>query len=394
MKKFKWQAFLQRLHRIANLRNLTLRPSPVPNAPSREERSMIGFKLLFAVGGTGGHLFPAQALARELKEAQSDLEIVFAGGRLGSNRFFHKLQFPFREITSATPFRTNPIKAAFSLLKGIRESLALFKDVCPDLIVGFGSFYSFPLLAAAKLKKIPYILVESNALPGKVNRLFASGAKLCVLQFEEATRYLKGQTTVAKMPFWAREHKEAYLIASEARKYFGLESDRFTLLAFGGSQGARMINEAILKLHLTDPYQVLHFCGRDQDADKLKKEYENQGIFACVKPFEEKMHLAWRAADLAVCRAGAATLSELVEYTIPGILIPWPGASDRHQHKNAKVMEEIGGAILLEQEQLHALGDHIERAKETLITMRDHLKKYRDEEKETLCKLVLNQLGR
>ncbi|NGX37752.1 MAG: UDP-N-acetylglucosamine--N-acetylmuramyl-(pentapeptide) pyrophosphoryl-undecaprenol N-acetylglucosamine transferase [Chlamydiae bacterium] len=349
-------------------------------------------KIVFAVGGTGGHLFPAQALARELKEAQSDLEVVFGGGRLGSNRFFHKLQFPFREITSSTPFRSNPLKAVLALLKGIRESLALFKEFSPDLIVGFGSFYSFPLLAAAKLKNIPYILVESNALPGKVNRLFASGAKLCALQFEEASRYLKGKTTVAKMPFWSREHKDAYLITSEARKYFGLESDPFTLLVFGGSQGARRINEALLKLELTVPYQVLHFCGRDQDAEALKKEYETQGIFACVKPFEEKMHLAWRAADLAICRAGASTLSELIEYAIPGILIPWPGASERHQHKNARVMEDIGGAILLDQEHLHTLAEHVERAKDKLVTMRDHLKKYRDEEKDTLCKLVLNQL--
>ena len=122
-------------------------------------------KILIATGGTGGHIFPAQALATELLE--KNYELLFAGGGLKSNRYFNRSRFPYAQIASATPLKGNPFKSLFRIGKGINESLKLIDRYKPDMDVGFGSFYSFPVLAAARWSKIPIILFEPNAIPGK-----------------------------------------------------------------------------------------------------------------------------------------------------------------------------------------------------------------------------------
>lgn len=349
-----------------------------------------GYRVLFAVGGTGGHLFPAQALANELKIQDPTMEVFFGGGRLGSNPFFDKLKFPFREIRAGSPFRSNLVKAFIQLLIGVKESFTLCSEYQPNLIIGFGSFYCFPILLVAKLKNIPYILVESNAHPGKVNRLFSPGALFTALQFEEAAKKLKGKCKAVKMPFWGHEEKNAALAQPEARKFFGLQPDLFTLLVFGGSQGAAVINQAMLKIEGT--FQVLHFCGKNQSAEAIAKSYQSRKIPCYVKPFEDQMRTAWRAADLVISRAGGATLAELLEYEVPGILIPWPGATEAHQQKNAIIFEEFGGALLLEQEEIAALPDKIKEAKQMLITMREKLQKRKTTQEQPLCTVVCEYL--
>ncbi len=134
--------------------------------------------ILFALGGTGGHLFPALSLARALKEKGRE-KLLFAGSGLASNSFFENEAFAYRELSAATPFSKRPLAAARSLVtlsKGVREALALIRDIQPGLVIGFGSFHAFPLMMAARLKKIPYLLFEPNAFLGKVNRLFAKKA--------------------------------------------------------------------------------------------------------------------------------------------------------------------------------------------------------------------------
>ena len=325
-------------------------------------------KILFAVGGTGGHLFPAQALAKELREMGGEIEILFGGGRLGENPFFQKELFAFKEVCGGSPFRGNPFSSAFKLARGVQQSIKICKDFSPDLIVGFGSFYSFPLLAAAKMKKVPIFLVEANALPGKVNTLFSAKAKLCAIQFQESAEHFKGMSSVVKMPIWS---KEAHPITKEeARRSYGLGEKTFTLLVFGGSQGARAINEAMFDADLQFPYQVIHFTGDEAD---LKKRYQERGVNCVIKPFEKEMHKAWRAADLAICRAGAGTLAEILAFEVPAILVPWPGASDNHQLKNAYAMEKRGCALVLEQYRINELGDEICAAREKIEEMKEKL---------------------
>lgn len=338
-------------------------------------------RILFAVGGTGGHLFPAQALARELKEEE---EILFAGHGLLANRYFHKELFPYREIPSSTPRKD--IHSWMTIGKGAAKSWQLFKEFAPTLVIGFGSFHSFPLLLVAWLQNIPYVLFESNATAGQVNRLFASQAMGIAIQFEEASASLKGQGVVVNVPIWC---KEKTITCEEARLHYGLHPNRQTLLVFGGSQGADAINRAVIEMNSS--FQVIHFTG--DRVEEVRSHYEKKGIPAHVAAFESHMQRAYLAADLAICRAGAVTLAELLAFELPALLIPWPGAVDNHQEKNAKVFADRiqGGRWLAQKElspkKLSALVEEID-----LSQMKQNLMMYKKSTpRETLAKWILGK---
>lgn len=302
-------------------------------------------RVMITTGGTGGHIFPAQSLAVELLQAKYDL--LFVGGGLDRNRYFNRSRFPFRTVLSATPFRGNLFKSFYRIFKGIRQSLKAIDEFKPDIVIGFGSFYSFPALAAALWRKIPIVLFEPNAIPGKVNRIFSKWAVCSAVQFSEAGNNLKGKIVEVKMP--TGEKKRIH--AGDARDYFYLDPKNFTFLVFGGSQGAASINrlfsETISKVSTSAAFQVIHVTGKTDSAEIIRRQYELAGIKACVKAFEERMDLAWSAASAVICRSGAATISEQITFEVPGILVPFPEAADDHQTKNARFIEEkVGGAIL------------------------------------------------
>jgi len=309
-------------------------------------------KIIIATGGTGGHVFPAQGLAKEL--AEKGFEILFAGGGLNHNRYFKREVFPYREVASSTLFRGNIFKSIWAIVKGVRESFKVLREFSPDVVVGFGSFYAFPVLLAAKLKKIPIVLFEPNAIPGKVNRFFSKWAVASAVQFSEAGKMMQGNCVEVKMPTGERKRTSP----SEARDYFYLAPDRFTFLVFGGSQGAQSINhffsEAIgLLEEERHQFQVIHVAGKAESAEIIRRKYEVFGIRSCVKAFEERMDLAWSAADLVVCRSGAATIAEQIAFEVPGILIPFPQATDDHQTKNALFVEaQVGGAVMCSEKEL------------------------------------------
>lgn len=307
-------------------------------------------KVLIATGGTGGHILPAQELAKELLE--KNIEVLFAGGSLSSNRYFDRTAFTYKDVKTASPFRGNPFRALWTIIEGIKMSFQVLKDFKPDLVIGFGSFYSFPVLFATCLKKIPFVLFEHNAVPGKVNRFFSRWARVSALQFSQAAKKMKGASVQVKMAKKIQPHSK-----EEARDYFSLHRFRHTILVFGGSQGAGAINELFFEAisHLDREFQVIHFTGKKESADFFQKKYFERNISACVKGFEERMDLAWSAADMVVCRSGASTLAEAIAYEVPGILIPFPQAADDHQTVNAHFMEKIiGGAITMQESQLDA----------------------------------------
>lgn len=309
-------------------------------------------KIIFAAGGTGGHLFPAQKLANEL--GAQNIEVLFAGSGLKENRYFKQTVYAYEEICSSTPFKGNIFRACARVLKGIFLSFKLLKRHKPAAVIGFGSFHSFPVLCAAVWKKIPILLFEPNAVPGKVNRFFSRWAQVTLIQFSEAQKLLKGESVQVKMPTVGAQKVGKQL----ARDYFYLQPDRFTFLIFGGSQGARAINHlfsaAIEQLSLDkSSFQVIHITGKQESAAQLRQVYEKAGILSCVKTFEERMELAWSAADLVICRAGAATVAELIAFEIPGILIPYPFATDDHQTRNGLFVEqEVKGALLFQERDL------------------------------------------
>ncbi len=310
-------------------------------------------KILIAAGGTGGHLFPAQALAEQLLEKNADIELFFAGAKLSTNAYLDKERFRFVEIASMTPFRGNLIKAFVSmgiLLKGIKQSCQLLSKEKPHLVVGFGSFHVFPLLCAARLLKIPYFLFESNAIPGKVVRLFSKRARLTGVYFSEAKHTLKGKTAQVEIP--TKKTASSNFSKQQAREQLHLNTDLTTLLIFGGSQGAQGINKQVLSmlplLQTHVRFQIIHLTGSEETAQQSSELCLSLGIPCYAKKFEKNMDILWKAADVAICRAGAMTLSELLAHEVPGLLIPFPAASDQHQLKNALVLEKnVGGAIHL-----------------------------------------------
>lgn len=314
-------------------------------------------KVLFAAGGTGGHLFPAQALAEQLMEENGAIELLFAGASLSGNAYFDQKKFRFCDIASKTPLRGgffNRVRSFGTLLRGVFASLRLLSKEKPDLVVGFGSFHAFPILCAAVLKRIPLVLFESNAIPGKVVRLFSKRAHFTGIYFSEAEKHLKGKTCDVQIP------KKGLLSSIEkqtARAYWQLDPHLPTLLVFGGSQGSKRINEVLLDLlpRLKDPFQLIHFTGDEKMAGDISALCRSLSIPSYVKKFEPLMHNAWSAADVAICRAGAMTLSEVLQHEVPAILVPYPQASDQHQLRNAQYLQkQVQGAIHMEESSLNA----------------------------------------
>jgi len=361
--------------------------------------------IVIAAGGTGGHLFPAQALALDLLKQDAHLEVLFMSPGLEKNLYFKKEVFPFREISSATPFSKNPfklLKAFFLLIKGTLQSLFYLGRFKPKAVVGFGSFHSFPILFAARLRRIPIVLFESNAVPGRVNRLCSRFAKLTAIHFHRARKYLKGETVCVRMPLQKREQ---IISREKAHEYFELDPKKLTFLVFGGSQGAQSINRffcsSLEQLSKSVSFQVVHIVGHPERAEKLREIYSKYHIKASVKPFEDKMDFAWSAADISISRAGAATLAEQIEFSIPSILIPYPYATENHQGKNASfVAEEIKGGVELPEKDLSTeklvsvIEELLHEQSEKLKSMKKSLKAFKEsEEKKDLCEVIFDLIS-
>ena len=350
-------------------------------------------RVILTAGGTGGHLFPAQAVADKL-QGQSD--ILFVGGGLNSNRYFDQNKYPFQEISTSTlslrhPFKA--IKASWSILKGVFQSFIIFKKFKPDLVVGFGSFFTFPLLLAAKIKKIPILLHEQNSLPGKVNRLFARSALLTAITFPETALLIQGKSERVSFPL---RFSPKRVEKKEALEYFGLDFGKRTLLIFGGSQGGSGLNRLFMEAasSLPNDVQIIHFTGNKEVKEKALELYQKLKLTCVVKEFEVRMDHAWSLADLAFTRAGAATIAELIAWEVPAILIPFPFATDGHQEKNGEHFTACvkGGSMFLEGKtngkELQKVLDNYLRS--DLMTYKDEIRRYKNTHKcKELHELIL-----
>jgi UDP-N-acetylglucosamine--N-acetylmuramyl-(pentapeptide) pyrophosphoryl-undecaprenol N-acetylglucosamine transferase len=359
-------------------------------------------KVLITAGGTGGHLYPAQALAQQLVKQTQAPDILFVAGGLGTNRYFDRQRFSFQEIVSSPLLSRHPVrslKGIFSLLKGIGQSLAILRNYQPDVVVGFGSYYTVPILLAARWLKIPIVLHEANSIPGRANKWLASLATCIGLHFPSTADFFKGRRTVeVGLPLREGYHLTA-VNKEKALAYYGLSSQRQTLLICGGSQGAKAINR-LMKLCL--PFiqqlslQVIHLTGDAEMAEILSALYAAHQIPAHVKPFEDQMQMAWGAADGFVGRAGASTIAEAIEFEVPGILIPYPYATDQHQAKNADfLVETVGSAWKLLEVDLtpEMLGESIQALYQPKqqLAFKQALKAYKQRPHQTtLCQLILN----
>ncbi|MCB1136650.1 MAG: UDP-N-acetylglucosamine--N-acetylmuramyl-(pentapeptide) pyrophosphoryl-undecaprenol N-acetylglucosamine transferase, partial [Chlamydiia bacterium] len=333
----------------------------------------------------------------------------FMGGGLASNIFFDRASNKFIEVPSACPSTRHPIKflkALGNITLGVIKSFRHLRTLRPQAVVAFGGFPCFPVLLAASLLRLPIVLHEGNGYPGRVVRFFSRFAHVIGLQIPEAAKYLKGRCVEVPLPL-----RDGYtrLFASKrhARESYGLDPERLTLLIFGGSQGALGLNSlacSAAAVHLaqrTKNFQVLHFTGDLATCKAIQEEYDAAGIQACVKTFETRMDQAWQAADLVISRAGASSLAEQMEFEVPGILLPYPYATDHHQEVNARYMQDtIGGAVnagetgvdaeMLAQLVVDLLGEDRKRMKEMQGKIHEHKTGHRTQD---LCSIVSEVAG-
>lgn len=330
-------------------------------------------RILITTGGTGGHVFPACALAQQLRQKYPNVDLLFVGGGLSHNLYFNRSNFPYEEIPCGT-YSSNgmlqKVVAGGKILKGVKKSLNIIKDFKPDAVVGFGSYYTAPVLAAAKLKSVPMVLHEGNSIPGRTTKYFSKYAVVTGLNIGDTARYLKGRTIDVGMPL--REGFTSIFASREkAADYFHLDPNTFTFLVFGGSQGALVLNmafgSAITELSgRTTNYQIIHLTGSKGTAEEMKRLYNDLNVCSCVRDFEDRMDQAWICSDLVISRAGALSMAEQIEFEVPGILVPYPKAVDNHQDKNADFMANIvGGAIKMPEKV--CTGENIVQAVDHLI---------------------------
>ncbi len=308
-------------------------------------------KILIAAGGSGGHIYPAMGVASDLLKQDPTMQLMFAAGGLSESPFFDRNTFAWKSISSAPFIKKDPLnllKSCGAIAKGVWQSHRILSDFKPDLVIGFGSYHIFPMLLAAKLKGYPIALHEQNSKPGKVISLFSKYALVTGAYFPTATQVLQGKSTLLKMPLREGFSRNG-CTKEDAYRYFQLDPKKATLLVFGGSQGAQFINKTIAQLlakhsqqdeQLSQNFQVLHFAGNVEDSDHVASLYVAHGLKAFVKPLEARMDLAWRAADLAIVRAGAGTIAEQIEFEVPAFFIPYPHG-DRHQESNADFVVDV-----------------------------------------------------
>ncbi|MBS0585564.1 MAG: UDP-N-acetylglucosamine--N-acetylmuramyl-(pentapeptide) pyrophosphoryl-undecaprenol N-acetylglucosamine transferase [Verrucomicrobia bacterium] len=320
--------------------------------------------VVISAGGSGGHLLLAQKIGRALKDSY---RVIYMGVHLHNNKFLYEKEDAIS--VEGANFSKGVWQGLKEIGKGCKEARSSLGRLKADHVIGLGSFHSLPPLCAAFYLGIPFSLVEPNIYPGKVNRFLAAFAKKTFIQFPGAKEYLPGKTCQVTL-----EEKRKTASKKEARAFFGLNENTPTLLIFGGSQGADAINKLALSAieSLPKPLQVLHFTGSETN---LKEEYDRCGIPSFVTPFCQEMELAWTAADIAICRAGASSIAELLFYEVPSLLIPFPKAMDDHQTKNARYVESFG-AVFVEAEH--------EMTKEKFCDKVSELLKNQEEMQETI----------
>lgn len=313
-------------------------------------------RVLLAAGGTGGHLFPAYALAEELgrRGALVDLVTDLRGDRYGT-------EFPARavhRIASATLTSKAPTAIArtgWMLSKGIGSAIKLLGEIRPDVVVGFGGYPAFPPLVAAKLRGIRTMVHEQNAVLGRANRLLARRIDIIATSFARV-KYLDG-ALLEKVRFTGNPVRDQVIAAAERPYWSPLEDEDIRLLVFGGSQGARYFSDAIpeaLALLPADLRARLNVVqqAREEDIDRVRAAYRDNGIRAEVASFFNSLPDIMARSHLVIARAGASTISELTVIGRPSILVPLPHALDNDQLHNAMRLSETGAAWCIEQDKL------------------------------------------
>ncbi len=310
-------------------------------------------KVLIAGGGTGGHLFPGIALAEEVMTRRRGNEVVFVGTERGLEaKVVPQSGYPLETIRAQGlkgKGLVGLIKGLLALPLALIESFRILQRHKPDVVVGVGGYASGPAVLAACILGIPTAVQEQNALPGLTNKVLGRFVRVVFTAFEEAGRFFPARKVQLIGNPIRRKLMDNYLRSHVAQERFGV-------LIFGGSLGARGINERMLEAldHLKDLKDQIHFVHQTgkNDLETVRKGYAEKGFQAEVVEFIDDMSSAYAKAELVVCRAGATTLAELTVAKKASILIPFPHATDNHQEVNAMALVNAGAALMFRQSEL------------------------------------------
>jgi len=308
-------------------------------------------KVLIAAGGTGGHIYPGIAVAKEIMSRDQESEVLFVGTARGLEKKIVPENGFQLSLIHTTGLKNvgfiEKVKGISLLPKGFFEARAILRQFRPHVVIGAGGYVSGPVLLMAAIMGIPTLVMDSNALPGFTNRQLARFVDKAALTFAEALPFFGKKGVVTGNPV----RREFFDIREKKRQ------GRLHLLVFGGSQGARAINNAMIDAlahlgELQEKLTITHQTG-DADYDRIKQAYsESTFAEADVRPFISDIFVEFGKADLLVCRAGATTCAEIAAAGKAAIMVPLPTAADDHQRRNAEALQNAGAARMILQQDL------------------------------------------
>jgi UDP-N-acetylglucosamine--N-acetylmuramyl-(pentapeptide) pyrophosphoryl-undecaprenol N-acetylglucosamine transferase len=307
-------------------------------------------KIIIAGGGTGGHLFPAVAVGEALKQRRPEVELLFVGTSNGFEaKWLPKSGLPYKLLSVRGWTGKSPVmrlRAALEFLSAVRRALTLLRNFGPDLVVGAGGYASAPMAVAAILRRVPLILLEQNTRPGLSNRLLWRFARNICVGFDATAAYLQSsKAVVTGNPIrFAYDNHKVHPIGAPLQ-----------ILVLGGSSGAHRLNVGFVNaLKISGKavinWQVVHQTG-EADVGLTEAAYRELGCQSRVVPFIDDMATALRCADLVVARAGAMTVSEIALAGRPAVFVPYPFHADRQQEHNARVLAQLGGALIVQDDE-------------------------------------------
>lgn len=313
-------------------------------------------RFIISGGGTGGHIYPAIAIANELKSRFPACEILFVGAK--DKMEMQKVPAAGYKIEGLwisgiqRKLTLDNLKFPFKLMSSLAKSRKIIKDFKPDVVIGTGGFASGAVVKVAQQMNIPTVIQEQNSYPGITNKMLASKANAICVAYDGLDAYFKSNKIIktgnpVRQDLLTIDEKR-----NEAQEFYGLQNDRKTVVILGGSLGARRINQLIekeLPFFKEQNVQVIWQCGKFY-INEYKKHHNNADVL--VYDFIERMDLLFAAADVIVSRAGASSVSELAIVGKPVIFIPSPNVAEDHQTKNAKSITDKNAAILIKESAL------------------------------------------
>jgi UDP-N-acetylglucosamine--N-acetylmuramyl-(pentapeptide) pyrophosphoryl-undecaprenol N-acetylglucosamine transferase len=315
-------------------------------------------RIIIAGGGTGGHIFPAIAIANAIKELQPQTEFLFVGakGKMEMEKV-PQAGYKIKGLTIAGYERSSLIKniwLPFKLIKSFLQVRKIFKAFKPDAVIGVGGYSSFPVLKSAQQKGIPTFIHESNSFAGKSNIMLAKKAIKIFVASEGMSKFFPAKKILITGNPVRKNIAESTVSKEEALQFFNLKKDKPTVLIIGGSLGSRSINDVIVR-HIRDfnplGLQLIWQTGKSTKATYLERAKPLKNIRA--NDFINEMDKAYAAADMVVSRAGAMAVAELCVAKKPVIFVPFPHAAEDHQTMNAKYLVERNAAIMVKDEMVN-----------------------------------------